>query len=384
LTKQKDIDSKPDPYQLLQYIGKKGRIDLTRTEIIGKTGTVKINNSVADPGSTFIHLYSGNKFQKTIEYETEIPLGVNEIHFDTSNTKLLPGKYTCHVEVEDRAKDKIKVKLPKTLEIDITGVDIPKNQIIASNGDRYNASLVQEIQGISSKTSSLIEASAFYLGKKVEFTNDKFSYDRDDGTPYSIAFKIDPPKPGYQIGGAELKIFDESGQVGSVLKAADELYASNVEPIPTYNLLDSQSKKEVDEYIRTNLRLPGIYEYKDLTDPSHQLIISNHIEEQFRSGNYYRNMQEHNHKNKLKNMGLVQIEWNGILSNGKTAKTGTEFRYEIHTTTIDANTNQQTSNMITNHNLSLVKNAYVENDEIILHLSDGSIIPANKAIQIAS
>lgn len=368
-------NQKPSADRYVSYIGKKVSIDLSRIEVKGGKAEIAIKNSVANPGKVRLEVYGENsKYIKTVEY-VAMPEN-SKLVLDARKYNIPDGKYTCKVYVEDKDNDNKMTLLDKTDQIDVTSVDLATGQI--TDGKKtYSVKNIAEVTGQSGRESSLITQGGYYIGKQVEFVDDSFVF---NGESYEVAFPVYKPSNGRTLGDAEVQIYKYGQHVRTIIKRARELY----EEKPMFNELNDDSKLIVNDYIATNpqFKRPGVKNYNNLNNPEKRLV-DNYIEKEFRAGHLFKTVQDKNDKlTKLKNMGVIVVEWNGELDSGDRALANQEYTYKIFTSTTTEDGNDRKLIPFYNHKEELVKESTVIDGTLKLVLSNGKEISTDDVIRV--
>ncbi len=363
--------------QYIGYIGKKVSIDLSRIEVNGGKAEIAINNPINNHGKVKLEIYGENsKYIKTVEYAT-MPMN-SRLELDANKHNIPDGIYTCKVWVEDKDNENKMTLLDGSDQIDVTSIDLTTGQI-TDGKKKYSVKSIREVTGQSSNETSLINQGGYYIGKQVQFSDDRFVF---NGESLPVDLRISKPLAGRKLGPVELRIYKGDELVAHVGKPADELYHQEEEPVPRFDQLNPYGRRQVTRYIRTQFRLPEAHNFGHLNQEM-KLLVNNYIEKQLRNGVFFKDGQDYRDETtKLRNMGIVKLNWDGILSSGVRALAGEPYRYEVITsTTANDNSDQRdTKEPITS--VGLVRESTVIDGALKLVLSDGKEISPDAIIRV--
>ena len=361
-------------------IGKQATIDLSAVRVMEGKGELIYDNQVQieHPGDVRVDIADKNgKPLTTIIYNEPLLAGVGTLELDAKKHKLDDGDYNYTLYVQDTDNQQ-NIQLSKVKLVNVTGVDIKDKKIIAGSAT-YPLTNITGIIGESKEERFLTGLAASYIGKQVEYENSNFNH--NSGDQFTRDVRIQRPAPGQHLGDAVLKIYKGEQLVASVQKPEADLYHQDAVAVPTFDQLNAWSRKRVNSYIRTTLRLPHVTTYNDLERPE-KLAINRYIEEQFKSGVFFENTQDHTDEAiKLRNMGIVKFSWDGRKIDGLLAENG-EYRYEVHTTTVDNITNINTPTKVSTITNDLVKSSIVENGQLHFELASGRTITDKQILAI--
>lgn len=363
---EKEIN--PDDY--INYIGKTVTYDLGKFAVKGGKGEISYNNTVKSPKEAKVDIYSeGGKYITTVEYKVPLAKGMGTLQLDGVKYKVPDGEYTCKITVTDKEGE--RVTLPTTEQLKVTGIDTANKQF-SSGSNKFRLGYISSVTDPAGLEKSLYERGGDYIGKQVQFAGGNF-HTQNGESSHSLA--IARPEPGRRLGQAELVIYKGDEVVATVAKPENELYHQEDKKVPTYDQLNAWAKSQVKHYIRTQLRLPGVTEYAHL-ERGEKMAVNKYIEDRFRGGEFFKVGEDYTDKEtKLRNMGLVEFEWDGILNNGARASDEDTYRFEMYTSTVDAATNgdyQRTK--VPNTNSAFVTAADIVDEELRLMLSTGGSI----------
>lgn len=383
ITDAKEANNILEANDYLNHIGKTAAVDLSKIRVSNSKTEILYDNIIQNSDNTRIEIFdSKDKQVANIAYKQKLAYGFNSMTLDLQefNCDIVDGEYFCKIFVqnkEDEHESVANIELPVHDSIAISGIDLNANKIIGSNNHKYlpwNISTVGDVA--SNSTASLIDKGAVYIGKRVEFPG-KFIY---EGGDFSVDARI-PRLDANYISSIDLLIYDGNTLISTNTTTAANLYDQNVEIIPRYDQLDAGSKINVDQYVKDTKLLNGINTYTQLTQEQ-QITIAPYIAQQFRAGNLFKQGQTHDISTKLKNMGVVQLKWNGVSDTGATALQGKEYLYKVVTHYADNNTKELTSMPLTTSIVSTVNATEVTDGQLFLILENNMRITSDEILAV--
>jgi flagellar basal-body rod modification protein FlgD len=362
------------------YIGKTVSYDLSQFTVNQGKAEISYNNpDVANPGKFKVEVYDAdNKFIKTVDYAIKLVNGRGSFALDALKNNIPDGRYHYKIKVENKDEDNRLVVLPHLENLSVNGLDIADKKFI-SNSRKYDLENIISVTDPAAKENSLYAKGASYIGKQVQYTDGQFQTQNGEFTSF---VSIDRPSAGQRLGDAELVIYKDDKEVARLTKAAASLYHHEIEAAPSYNQLNNYAQGLVKHHIRSKLRLPGVTEYAHL-DQAQKLEVNNYIEQKFRSGEFFKYGQDdRSEEDKLKNMGLVKLHWDGSFADGSKALNNESYRYEVYTSTVDNDTNEVNRIKAPNTAAALVSSAEIIDEELKLKLSNGRLLGLDKILAV--
>ncbi|WPY01328.1 Putative flagellar basal body rod synthesis FlgD [Candidatus Trichorickettsia mobilis] len=366
-------------------IGMQATIDLSVVRVVEGKGELIYDNQVQieHPGDVRVDITDKNgKPLTTIIYNEPLLAGVGTLELDAKKHKLDDGEYNYTLYVKDNDSQQ-NIQLGKVKLVDVTGVDIKNKKIIAGSAT-YPLANITGIIGESREERFLTGLAASYIGTQVEYENSNFNH--NSGDQFTREVRIQKPAEGQRLGDAVLKIYKGEQLVAEVLKPAGELYYQGQELTPRYDELDLAGQTMVNNYIKDKFLIQGFNQYTDLNLDRQIAVapyVGPYINTEFRAGNIFKQGQAHDEATRLKNREIVEFHWDGRRIDGLLAENG-EYRYEVHTTTVDNITNIITSTKVSTITNDLIKSSIVENGQLSFELASGRTITDKQILAIKS
>lgn len=383
-----DDDCKPlSADASVHLIGKTVDIDLSRISIKNGHGQITYCNNT-DQTSAHIEITDTKSHKLITEFDCNLKKndkGSSDVlKFDATERGVViaDGSYSCSIVLkqdDDASGVVASVTLPKTINAEVLGVNLLTKEV-TTNAGKYNTANIVSIGSMSSYAdTSLMQQGGLHIGKYVTYENSEFDY--DSVTQFVTDIRIPKPAQGNKLGDATLRVYEKDRMIAEVVEA--QVYHCEEEALPTFHDLDQASKTAVEQHLNTQLLTKGRQNYTNMNAAErlkYASIVAPFIATGFRGGELFK--QGQTAVNKLKNMGVVQISWNGQKLGGQTARAGT-YRYEVITTECDSITGAiATTNKTSAHARSTVTSTEVRGGVLYLNLANGKSIEHAKIIEV--
>lgn len=361
------VKPKPNVHEMMNYINKEVEVDISKIVVSEGGAEILYNNNVENPGALRVDIFGSNsEYIKTITYAGKLVRGVGSFALNAKKEGIADGEYTTKVTVQNKDNDNSYITLNDTkLKITVESIDVT-NAKLKAGGQNYDARSIVNVVG----ESNLVTLGAQFMGKKVQYIDDKFKF---SGADYRFTVPVAQTPAGRAMGEAELRVFKGDKQV-----AIRNINPVEPNPIPTHANLDANGKLAIDTFInnefrtRRNRALP----YDQLIGDQKRLI-DRYIAQEFRDGKIFsvgQNSADQATIDANKAIGGTII-WDGLMEDGTKAIEGEEFRYELLTSTEAVGGGDIKPVTLYENQTGFVIKPIIENNTLQLELEDGAVIP---------
>lgn len=319
---------------------------------------------------------------------------LNDIKDKKTPLSYLPaGVYTYKVSVisEDNKGSKTTTELKNSGIYQIDSVDKSTGTVVLGSGsnkfDIKDIKRIVETSPAKSSHSQLLNEGANLIGKKAVF--DTFiTY--DGNTNAEINFLIKNPGDGKHLGAAKIKISNEQGeQIAVITIPSNQLYVDDIvkeEDVPTtIDQLNEPSKQIVKDFFAK--QFPDADWENQLQ--SQKNIVKQFIHNNFRGGKLFLDgydalTPEDQDTQKLKNIGVIHVEWDGKTTGNNPAKVQPgNYQYVIDCEILDTDNTIVAMENISKQDGKIIGSKTDNNGEIILYIEGDLEIPLNKITQLS-
>lgn len=284
---------------------------------------------------------------------------------------------------DEDGQDKL-TKLDNKGSYEIDSVDKVDGKIkITSGAYKFDVRDVKKVVEVVSETkvahNQLIQEGANLIGKIASYEDDIMDYDGSAKVLKGI--RIPGPLDADQaLGDVNINIFGKDGVIKTIKITGADAYVEGSVPVPqNVGQLTDESKSKVKLWFQSQ------YPSSDYNDPNDRddAAISNFIASEFREGRLFQAGYDPTAADadlqRLKNMGIMKVEWDGTNNAGAKLPSG-EYKYEVQYSIIQNGTTSTLTLPRTTY--GQVLDSRVEKDELILGLTGGVDIKSSKVTRI--